>query len=647
MSIILSDNFFSRRLVCIGIILTAMLLCFATALDSLFLFDDFQNLDALIHIQGESVFSPGFWEFVLGGNAGPTGRPVSLFTFALQADSWPDTAAAFKRVNLVIHGLNASLIYLICLQLCNILKLHASDTWKIALFTSLIWAIHPVHSSVVLYAVQRMALLSNFFILLGIFLYLHLRPNICEENQTKQLALMTLVIGSTGLLALFSKENAPSLFFYLFTLEYTLLRDANLSEQRKFRFWRYLVIWIPVVLTLLLPLMFWSKLQADFATYYDYSLLDRLMTQSRILWQYIAIIVFPSTSGTSLFHDINVSTGLLKPISTLISISAWLGLILFAVFRPGKKRLFLFALLWFFAGHIIESSVLALELFFNHRNYLAFLGFIFTALYCLIVLVPRHLLSSRLKTTICLLYSLLLITQSYGISSLWQDPLRLSENWYVADPGTARNSEFYAMNLAQRDFDGMLQAAQLYEEGFNRDGSDYRLLLNRMILSCSTSLIPRPDDGTIIQSLEQISKGNRDLLSPLQQLVTLTTSNTCNLYSAELLSNMIYSIMDKMPNQSRGLYEFELARLKIYNAEIEQAITLLRAAYNNSGDPGALFILSLQLINAGRYQEALDSIDIGIERIQNYNNIRSGTRASKLAVLYQMRQDILGFLETE
>jgi len=647
MSTTLSKSFFSSRPVCLGIILSALLLCFASSLNSLFLFDDFQNLDALIHIQGESLFSPGFWEFVLGGNAGPTGRPVSLLSFALQADSWPDTPAAFKWVNLVIHVLNASLVYLICLQLTKILRLHESDCWKIALFTSLIWALNPVHSTVVLYVVQRMALLSNFFILLGVYLYLHIRLAITEENQNRQLALMTFVIGSTGLLALLSKENAPSLFFYLLTLEYTLLKKVHLPDQRKFIAWRYVVLCLPVGMIFLLPLIFMSKLQADFATYYDYHMLDRLMTESRILWQYIAIIVFPSTSGTSLFHDINVSTGFLSPISTLVSTSAWLVLLLISALRPGKQRIFLFALLWFFSGHIIESSVLALELFFNHRNYLAFLGFIFAALYCLIVLVPRHLLSSQLTITICLLYSLLLIFQTYSISSLWQDPLRLSESWYIADPDTSRNTEFYAMNLAQNDFDGQLQAAKLYEQAFYRDRSNYRLLLNRMLLSCSTFFIPRPDDGTILESLAQINNGNRDLLSPLQQLVTLTTTNTCNIYSAELLFTIISSIMEKIPNQSRGLYQFELARLKFYSSETEQGIAFLQAAYENSGDPGALFSLSLQLINAGRYQEALDTLDLGIERIQAYNNIRSGTRASKLAVLSEMREDVSGFLATQ
>ena len=53
-------------------------------------------------------------------------------------------------------------------------------------------------------------------------MYLHIRLSLTEKNQNKQLALMTIVIGSSGLMALLSKENAPSLFFYLLALEYTL-----------------------------------------------------------------------------------------------------------------------------------------------------------------------------------------------------------------------------------------------------------------------------------------------------------------------------------------------------------------------------------------------------------------------------------------
>jgi hypothetical protein len=83
-------NLAENRYLQIGVILLATWLVYFPGLDSLFLFDDGPNLSALAHIQGASLFSPDFWEFVFAGEAGPTGRPVSLFTFALQANAWPD-----------------------------------------------------------------------------------------------------------------------------------------------------------------------------------------------------------------------------------------------------------------------------------------------------------------------------------------------------------------------------------------------------------------------------------------------------------------------------------------------------------------------------------------------------------------------------
>jgi protein O-mannosyl-transferase len=640
-----SDKIFLRHAVSIGIILVATLLCFAFALDSLFLFDDYPNLDALIYIQGQSIFSSGFWEFVMGGNAGPTGRPVSLFTFALQAASWPDNPAAFKLVNLLIHSLNSMLVYGICFQITKALKLPETQAWKIVFFTTLIWAIHPIHTTVVLYAVQRMALLSNLFILLGIYLHMHIRLSGNLDKPKRQLTALSIALTLTGLLSLFSKENAPSLIFFLLILEYTVLKDISIS--RPFIRWRTIFLWLPALLTVILPLYFISHLQTDFASSYEYSLLNRLMTESRVLWQYLAIIFFPSTSGVGLFHDIEISLSLLSPISTLISVLFWLLILTLAFTHPGKQKILLMAILWYFAGHIIESSIFPLELFFNHRNYLAFLGLVFSLFYALFTLIPDKLLSAPLKVAFPFLYVFILFFQTVSISNLWRDPMKLSESWYFADSGTARNVEFYAITLANRDFDGMLQAAEIYKDAFALDSGDFRLLLNQMNLSCNSSFITWPDDALIIQSLEQVDRENRDLLTPIQQLVSLTTSNTCNIYSPELLYRIISHIMTVRPEQSPGLYEFELANLKFYTEDFDEGITQLQSSYEHSGDSGVLFSLSLRFINSGQYQQALTTIDQAINRLTIYNNIRTGTRDYKLNILYEMRSDVLGFIASE
>lgn len=636
-----SEKLYLRHTLSILAILAAILVCYVFSLNSLFLFDDFPNLDALVHLHGESIASPGFWEFVLGGNSGPTGRPVSLFTFALQANSWPANPAAFKLVNLFIHCLNSLLVYAICAQICKALKISAALAWKIIFSTTLLWAIHPIHTTLVLYAVQRMALLSNFFILLGIALHLHIRLGKCADKSNKQLLLLTASLAFTGLLALFSKENAPSLIFFLLILEYTVLKHCPVNPR--FIQWRYVFLCLPALLTFILPLFFLSQLQADFDASYGYSIITRLLTESRILWQYLAIIFIPSGSGVGLFHDIEISQSFFSPISTLISVLAWLSLFAIAILRQGKHKILLLAVLWYFAGHLIESTILPLELFFNHRNYLAFLGFIFAAFYTLFSL-PNRFLSSPIKLAFPALYTFILLFQTVSISNLWREPLNLSESWYMADMDTTRNAEFYAITLANRDFEGMLQAAQIYEQAFSENPGNFRLLLNRMNLSCNSSFIIRPDDEFITQSLERIGKENRDLLSPLQQLVSLTTSNTCNIYSPELLSRIISQVMIDAPDQLLGLYEFELANLAFYTGRFDDGISLLQLAYLHSSDPGVLFSLSLRYINAGQYQDALLTIDQTIARLGLFNNIRTGSREYKLGLLYQMRTDVLGFI---
>lgn len=622
----------------LAVLLAVTFAAYWSGVDSGFLFDDFPNLDALTHLRGEPLFSPGFWEFVLAGDAGPAGRPVSLITFALQAQAWPDNPGAFKLVNLGIHAVNAVLVYLVCRQLAAVLKTDTTAGAWLTLCAAAFWALHPIHTTVVLYAVQRMALLSNLFILLALYCHLRIRLSAAAGNAPWQLVLLTLSLGAWGLLSLFSKENAPSLVFYLLVLEVTLLH--GFAAGPLLRRWRLVCLWLPVAILLLLPLVFAGRLQESFQALYPYGIAERLLTQGRVLWHYAGVILFPSTAGSSLFHDVEVSASLFAPLTTALSLLAWAALLAAACLKPGPQRLWPFALGWFFAGHVIESTVLPLEPWFNHRNYLAIVGPLLAVLVTISRLAGRIELPRFALPAVAVLYALLLTFQTASISTLWRDPLRLAETWYTADPGTARNAEFLAINLAATDIDGLRQAAAIYEETYAREPENFRLLLNRMTLSCATSFIPRPDDATIRSGLARIGRENRDLLSPLQQLVTLATSNQCNIYSIQLLEDIFVTLMEAADPLSNGLYQFELARLAFAAGNDERAYALLESSYGNTGDPGVLFTLALRLANAGRYAESVDVIDRAIERLGAYNDIRTGTRAGKLALLGEMRDEV-------
>ena len=98
--------------------------------------------------------------------------------------------------------------------------------------------------------------------------------------------------------------------------------------------------------------------------------MQRLMTQPRVVVFYLSQIFYPIISSYSIEHDIVVSTSLLKPWSTLPGIALVLILIGIGLSQMRKRPILSFAILFFFLNHVIESSIISLELVFEHRNYL-------------------------------------------------------------------------------------------------------------------------------------------------------------------------------------------------------------------------------------------------------------------------------------
>ena len=167
--------------------------------------------------------------------------------------------------------------------------------------------------------------------MLGIYGHLVLRLG-AVKSDTHRAALLTLSLALTGLLALFSKENAPTLVFYLLVLEYTLLHD--IPTGRTLKQWHAACLWLPAVILLLLPLVFLGRLQIDYANHTDFTMVERLLTQARVLREYLAVLLLPTTGATGIFHDIPVSISLFSPFTTFIAIAARIVLLLLVMYKP-------------------------------------------------------------------------------------------------------------------------------------------------------------------------------------------------------------------------------------------------------------------------------------------------------------------------
>src|SRR6185437_2183905 len=74
-----------------------------------FLFDDFANLPA-IGATGPVDNWATFWRYITSGNADPSGRPLTLLTFLIDARDWPASPYPFKVTNVILHLINGALL---------------------------------------------------------------------------------------------------------------------------------------------------------------------------------------------------------------------------------------------------------------------------------------------------------------------------------------------------------------------------------------------------------------------------------------------------------------------------------------------------------------------------------------------------------
>jgi tetratricopeptide (TPR) repeat protein len=414
------------------LILTVTIGLYWQGLQGLFIFDDEINLQNLADI-GNGFNNILF--FSLEGIAGPLGRPISLLTFALQADDWPYNPWHFKYINLMIHLLNGCLVFWFILSLTRLMALSEKRCLLLALLTTFVWLLHPLQVSTVLYVTQRMAQLSALFTLVGLLIYLFGRQLIVQNKLKTGFLWISVGVIFGGILATFSKENGILLVLYIIILEATVLR--TLPKPRYWRIWSGIFLYLPLIL---LAFHFLSKIDGLLQVYEmrEFTLQERLLTQARILVEYLSKIFLLHPYGFGLFHDdYPISHSLLTPPTTLIAVSFIIVMFGIAIWVRRLWPVLAFGVLWFLGGHILESSFIGLWLYFEHRNYLPMLGVIFATFYGIWWLFDGVLLHYWLRK-IAIFFSLLWLAffplLTWSQTDIWGRPWLQTVFWAQEHP---------------------------------------------------------------------------------------------------------------------------------------------------------------------------------------------------------------------
>ena len=350
----------------LGTLVLMGVLLYANTLRVPFYLDDVANIEENRAIQLHSL---QFSNLAGAGTGGLlTNRPVANLSFALNYYINGMNPAGFHVVNTLIHVLAGVFLFLFLVKTFG-LPQHAvarDDALVLAFGGALLWLVNPLHTQSVTYIVQRMNSLAALFFVMALYCYAQGRTEAGKGRQLTWLA----GAGVSGLLALGTKENAATLPFFILLYEWFFIQDLSSAWLRK-----HLPLFLGVLIAIALIGYFYlgtTPFDAIQATYKmrDFSLIERVLTQFRVVIFYIGLLLFPYPARLSLEHDFPVSHSLFNPPMTFFAILAILALLGLALYLARRQRFIAFAILWFLGNLVIESSVIGLEMVFEHRTYL-------------------------------------------------------------------------------------------------------------------------------------------------------------------------------------------------------------------------------------------------------------------------------------
>ena len=565
------------------------------------LLDDSSNLSPLGENGGVNSLET-LRQFVFGNSSGPTGRPVSMLSFLIDAQDWPPYAPAMKYTNLMIHCLCGLAICWFCFLLAQHLNMSQAHSGQLALLVSALWLLHPLNTSTTLYVIQRMTQLMALFASLSLVCYLSAR-RVIESSPRAATALLCLALFPFALLSILSKENGALLLLLIVSMELLFFRQQPLAGLHR---WWYR---IGVLLPLLIVVAYLVVSAPDSLVLYetrDFHLGERLLTQTRVLSAYLWKILVPTALGNGLFHDnFAISRSLLDPITTLPSLLFIAALLSSAFIWHRKIPVYSLAVLWFFSMHLLESSYLPLEIYFEHRNYLAMVGPIFAVAWYL-----RQGLSSNiakhLKQSLRILLAVIAFLtawSTWALTNLWSDAAVLYPYWAEQRSDSIRAQITYSAYL--RAVDLPEAAMERLEIARNYYPNEVTVLLNQWNYACESGLTAPYSlaDISVNPDLEYYRDDiNHHLLILLENLI----GRRCDYPDMQTLVEL-FTRIGKFPLSTprRSSYHFYFSDLYLFYGMLDQTLINLTRAFELNPVPQIPIRQAIISASAGNYGDAL------------------------------------------
>lgn len=583
---------------------------YAPGLQGGFLFDDFNNLNQIgDYGRVDNLRSLVF--YLTSGSADPLGRPLSLLSFLIDARDWPADPGPFKRTNILLHLLNGALLAAVLLRAGRRLDIGEAQSRAAALLGAALWLLHPLLVSTTLYVVQREAMLPAGFTLLGMLAWMKGAEDLLA-HRNRGLALLLAGAWGCTLLAMLCKANGALLPLLLLVLEWALpsaraCPAAAGPALARFGTARAVLLVLPSLLLLAwlaarLPAVFSGETAGR-----PWTLGQRLLTEPRVLWDYLSLLWVPQASSASVFNDgFPASTGWLLPWTTLPALAALLGLSGLALALRRRQPALAFVIAFYLAGQLLESTVIPLELYFEHRNYLPALPMFWPlALW----LTDRGSLR-RLRLALAVTLPLLLALLCHGRAAVWGSPYQqalLLARVNADSPRAQANAAAFEMARGRPD----LASSRLRIETA-RSPEEVQLALNWVAADCAQGEVSAPAYQAALFALAH-NRGDSTLVyNWLLSGIGKLTDKPCRGLGLPQIEAMAQTMYDN-PHFSgtasqKALLQQLKGRLSLARGNGDQALQEFDAGLKAYGTPGNALLQASALGSAGYPAQGLEHL---------------------------------------
>ena len=345
-----------------------------------------------------------------------------------------------------------------------------------------------------------------------------------------------------------------------------------------------------------------------------FSMHERAITQISVLADYFASTFIPMIRSSGVFNDD-------FPIAHSLMTKEWLlllcgtGIVVTAIRLRKTYPSFSAGIGIFFVGHLLESTVFSLELYFSHRNYMPSMGLILALFGLISGLLRQHAnVTAAFKRMLPLAFGTVFLAYalaSFFRAQIWSDNASLMAHAQIHHPTSSRlRSELMLNMLYAKQFDTALQQADIAMKT-SPQNEKRTIQLWRILAYCYAESPIKSGEVEALYSMpaDRITLATSTALSYVS---AAAEADACPDLDRKTLGKIVslWAVNTVQYPGSALVWQTHVAsaRLLASGGDLQAGFKQAQWAFNDSGHDFDAGILALQLANSLEDQKNVEQI---------------------------------------